>query len=167
MMFRHVALAAVALTLVACGKKEEQTITVRDPQTGEKVDVGVGSADKGQVTFKSKDGSVVVNSGANAKLPAGFIGYPGAEVVTSMLGNSKEGAGGMVSMTTKDAPATVLAYYKKELAAKGMAIKMESTLPTGGMIIAGGDNEGDKGAMVTADSSKPGETFVSVVMNAK
>jgi hypothetical protein len=168
MTVRYIIFAVAVMTLAACGKKEEQTITVRDPKKGESVDVGVGSTEKGQMTFKSKDGSVVVNSGENATLPAGFIGYPGAKIVTSMMGNSKaDGAGGMISMTTKDAPATVLAYYKKELAAKGMAVKMETTMPNGGMIIAGGDNESDKGAMVTANSEKPGETVVSVVMNIK
>jgi hypothetical protein len=168
MLVRYIAFAAVALILAACGKKDEQTITLRDPKTGESVDIGVNSAEKGQMTFKSKDGSVVVNAGEGATLPAGFIGYPGAKIVTSMLGNSKnDGAGGLISMTTKDAPATVLAYYKKALAARGMAVKMETTLPNGGMIIAGGDNESDKGAMVTANSEKPGETVVSVVMNSK
>jgi hypothetical protein len=171
-MKKLIALAAVAvLSLSACGKSEDKTISVKDPDSGEKVDVTMSGSDKSTMTIKSDEGSLVINSGDNARAPEGFDVYPGAKIKSSMTGIGESigsgtgvgsAAGTMVAMTTKDTPAAVLAYYKAKLVAKGMKIGMETTTPQGGMISAGGD--GDKpGALVTASATN-GETTVSVMM---
>jgi hypothetical protein len=168
-MKQILALSAIAVfALAACGKSEDKTITLKDPQTGEKVDVSVNGADKGTMTLKTDQGSLVINSGDNATVPDGVDVYPGAKVQSSMtgfgaaMGAAGGNAGSMVAMTTKDAPATVLAFYKTKFAAKGWKINMESSTPDGGMISAGGD-PAKPGALVTASVAN-GETTVSVMM---
>jgi hypothetical protein len=154
------------VALGGCGKAADKTVTVRDPGTGEKVDISVNDVGKGNMTIKTDKGSMVINAGADAKVPEGFETYPGAAVKSSITGFGSENgvtqAGGMVSMTTKDAPATVLAYYRGKFASKGWKIKMETTTPQGGMISAGGEDD-KSGAFVTATAVN-GETNVSVMM---
>ncbi len=150
------------LSLAGCGRSEDKTITFKDPETGEKVDINVGDAAKGNVTLHTKEGDMVINGGPNATLPAGFETYPGAVVQSSITGNADTGSGAMVTLKTKDAPAQVLAYYKQKFAAKGWKIGMEANTSKGGMITAGGENNGP-GAMITANA-EGGETIVGVIM---
>lgn len=160
-----VLITSVVMGLAACSKSNDKTITGKDPKTGESVDVSVNKSDTGDMTFKSKEGTVVINSGADAKLPAGVDVYPGAEVKSSIIGNGKDGSGAMLSMTTTEEPAKVLAFYKSKFAAKGWKISMETTMPTGGLIAAGGENNGP-GAMVTVNAEK-GQTVISVISGTK
>ncbi len=166
MKTHYVVAILVTLSLVACGKSENKSITIKDPKTGEKVDVNVSNAENGTITMKTDKGSLVINSGENATVPQGVDVYPGAKIKSSMsgmgMGNGAAGSGSLVSMTTKDDPATVMAFYKSKFIARGLKIDMETTTPAGGMITAGGQNS-TPGAMVTVAKSE-GETTVSVMM---
>jgi hypothetical protein len=157
----YITLSVAVLALSACGKSDT-TMTVKDPASGEKVDVTVNKADPGDMTIKSDNGTMVINSGADAKLPSGMIVYPGAEVQSSVNATNSEGVGNMVMLKSKDAPEKILAFYKEKLTASGMKISMETSMPNGGMIIAGGEKD-KPGAMVTANAEK-GETVISVMM---
>jgi hypothetical protein len=165
---RRISALSVFLTLAicGCGKSSEKTISVKDPQTGKKVDVTVNNVDKGNITLKTGQGSLVINSGESAKTPAGIDAYPGAKIQSSITGfgvdQGKSNSGSMLAMTTPDEPAKVLAYYRSKFASKGWKIKMETTTSEEGMISAGAD-EATAGALVTA-SRVSGETIVSVMI---
>ena len=151
--------------------------SVTDPKTGEKTKISVDakSGDK-TITVKSKDGdgtiSVSQDGEAPKNLPAYVPVYPGAKYMGSFAAaSSKSGeggpvAGGMVTFTTNDASAKVLAFYKDAFTKAGM--KEQGSGDMGGMALLSftkGDNE-QEGAQVMASPAPTGGTQVQVMYSA-
>ncbi|MBI5940317.1 MAG: hypothetical protein HY859_07815 [Caulobacterales bacterium] len=113
-------LAIAAVTLGACGKKEDSgkpTVTA--------------TADG--YTVRSQDGSATVTAGAGAaaaaNLPAFAQVYPGGQIQSSAagIGDAKTN-GGMVVFTTADAPDKVLAFYRSQAQASGLKSQLDADM---------------------------------------
>ncbi len=124
-----VVLSVAAVSLAACGKKEEA------PKPGVKVGPG------GAVTITGKDGAVV-QSGAGVKvdLPDFAPLYPGAQAQQSATTvASSEGAGGMIVYTAAATPDQVLAFYRDRVKAAGMGETAEMNMGAARMLSATDD----------------------------
>ena len=110
---------AVALLVSGCDQKPEK-------KESEHVSI---SRDGGKITIQSDNGKAKVeittgDKGLTAKMP-GFVSlYPGAKVQSNMQGAAASGMGGGVIFTAKDAPETVIAFYRDKAKAEGMAETM-------------------------------------------
>lgn len=122
-MMKQLTILAALLALAACGsKKSEKTITTADGSTIkiEQKD----SEDGAKFTATSANGTATLTTGGAGQWPAGLTdyapAYPGGEVGASFSGSSKDGAGGMVTFTTRDSPERVIEFYKARAAAAGL-----------------------------------------------
>jgi hypothetical protein len=121
-IFAMVALGA-AVSLAACGKKDEKTVysnggaTVTQSSSGDHMTITGANGEK-----------VEFGSGSSAKMPSYLPLYPGANITASFSGQGKDGSGGVVTFHTGATPADVISFYKKKAAAAGMteAMNMES-----------------------------------------
>lgn len=171
---RITALVIVAtLSLIGC-KPATPSYTVTDPTTGEKAKVSVAdkAGDK-TVTVTTKDGdgtiSVAEDGEAPKNLPAYIPLYPGAKYLGSFAAASHQKAesgpdaggpvaGGIVSFSTPDPAAKVLAFYKQAFTRAGMTEQASGDM--GGMAMLSfskGDNE-QEGAQVMASPDTGGDT---------
>lgn len=121
-----IVMSVAALSLAACGKKEET------PKPGVKVSPG------GTVTITGKDGAVI-RSGENLKvdLPAFAPVFPGGASegsVTSVA--SAEGKGGMYVYTAPASPDQVLTFYRDKVKAAGMGETVEMNMGAARMLSA-------------------------------
>lgn len=169
MRIAFVCVAAVAaLSLAACGKKEEKAgVSVSSGGVVVRGNDGsvVTSTNDGTVVVKGKDGQAVMASGPNAKvtMPSFAPLYPGATIESSIGGltsEDKKANGGAVTYTVKATPAEVVAFYKQKAEAAGLKRLMETNMGTSAMYSAEGDTS-DKGFQVIA-SSADGPTSVTV-----
>lgn len=117
-----VAAALAALSLGACGKKED----------GGKPTV---TATPGGYTVKSNDGTATVTTGAGAAnaadagLPAFAPLYPGAQVQSTAAGIGDDKTnGGMVVFLTTDSPDQVLAFYRSKALANGLKSQLDANM---------------------------------------
>jgi hypothetical protein len=160
--------AVAALSLAACGKKEEKTgvsvssggVTVRG-----KDGAVVTSTNDGTVVIKGKDGQTVMASGPNAKaaMPSFAPLYPGATIESSIAGltsEDKKADGGAVTYSVKATPQEIVAFYKEKAKAAGLTPKMETNMGSSAMYAAEGSSA-DKGFQVIASS---GEGTTSVTL---
>lgn len=132
-----VIIAAAGLT--ACGKSGTQVYT------DGKSSVAVSNSGDGHVTISGSNGEKVEIGGKQdvaGKLPSYLPMYPGGEIKTSMIGNGKDGMGGMVMFHTNAAASDVIAFYKGKATAAGMADTMD--MNTGGTTMYVGTNEKTK-----------------------
>lgn len=169
-------ISLATLSVVAC-KPPTPSYTVTDPKTGEKTKISVdGQGDNKTITVNTKDGagtiSVAQEGEAPKNLPSYVPLYPGAKYLGSFAAaskNSSEGgpvAGGMVSFTTTDPSAKVLAFYKEAFSKAGMTEQASGDM--GGMSMVSfskGDNE-QEGAQVMATPASTGGTQVQVMYSA-
>lgn len=113
-------LAIAAVSLGACGKKEES-------------DKPTITATPGGYTVKSNDGSATITTGAGAataaNLPTFAPVYPGGQVQSSAagIGDAKTN-GGMVVFTTADAPDKVLTFYRGKAQANGLKTQLDADM---------------------------------------
>lgn len=121
-----IVLSVAALSLAACGKKEEA------PRPGVKVGPG------GAVTITGKDGAVVqAGAGVKVDLPAFAPLYPGSQLNESTTTvASPQGAGGMVVYTAAATSEQVLAFYRDKVKAAGMGEVAEMNMGAARMISA-------------------------------
>lgn len=174
---RHVVLIAFAsLGLIAC-KPPTPSYTVTDPKTGEKTKISVDAkAGDNTITINSKDGagtiSVAQDGEAPKNLPSYVPLYPGAKYMGSFAAASDKSAqgqpvaGGMVTFTTNDPSAKVLAFYKDAFTKAGMTERASGDM--GGMAMLSfskGDNE-QEGAQIMASPAPSGGTQVQLVYSA-
>lgn len=150
-----------ALLLAGCSREKETAVVTADGQ-----EVKITSDDEGKefnATIETKDGTATITAGQGLKadLPAGFTPYPGAEVVTSAAFGGGNSEATMVSMTTKDAPDKVIAFYRKQAEAAGLTVASASQTPTSSTIMAG--KEGGASANVTASSTGEGTSITLIV----
>lgn len=149
----------------SCSPKAEKTMSVKDPQTGEKVDVTVSeelfSKDK-EINIKNeKEGtSLKISQGEIPNsMPSYIEPYPGAAELTSVQATGKEvnkdGKVNMISFKSKDAPVKIIEFYEGKLAQHGF--KKEASANFGPMQMATLANDQTKQAlqlMITQEPNK-------------
>jgi predicted enzyme related to lactoylglutathione lyase len=169
-------IALATLSVVAC-KPPTPSYTVTDPKTGEKTKISVDAkGDNSTITVNTKDGagtiSVAQEGEAPKNLPSYVPLYPGAKYLGSFAAasdKSSEGgpvAGGMVTFSTTDPSAKVLAFYKEAFTKAGL--KEQASGDMGGMAMLSfskGENE-QEGAQVMATPAPSGGTQVQVMYSA-
>lgn len=129
-----VVMIGAAVSLAACGKKDEKTVY----SDGQNTITQSGSGDHMTVTG-SNGAKMEFGSGASAKMPSYLPLYPGAKITASFTGQGKDGAGGVVTFHTDAAPGDVIAFYKQKAAAAGMVDAMN--METGGTTMFAANNE--------------------------
>ncbi|TSB04330.1 hypothetical protein [Sphingorhabdus contaminans] len=169
---RHFIPFAALLALTACGSKEETTtVTTADGQEIKITSDADNNSESGTITFEGKDGEGKITFGdaaAKEGLPLGMPVYPGGEVKGAFMGGSeKEGsAGGMATVMTKDAPAKVVDFYKKEAEKRGLKIESQAT-SSANMASFTAKGANDSSLVVTATPSDEGGTAVVLIGGAK
>jgi major membrane immunogen (membrane-anchored lipoprotein) len=159
-MRHYLILSASLLALAACGKSDEQTITIKEDDgstatatigksdkqtitiTGADGNTATATANGDKVTIKSNEGNMTIEQNGTAKFPDGAPQYPGSKITSTMNSNGDGKNSNMVEIETNDQPADVLAFYKaKMIAAKRPIAGEVTTSPTSGMIMSGGDKD--------------------------
>lgn len=118
---------AACLALAACGGEK----TVYSDAEGNEVKVTrEGDGDASEIKIESADGSATVNiegESSNAKLPFGLKLYPGAKIVSTMVGNSDGKSGGLYVMESSGKRDAIFDWYKRALVDGGFKIESEIT----------------------------------------
>jgi hypothetical protein len=152
-------LSASVLALAACGKSDEQTITVKDDD-GSTATATVDTKDE-KVTIKTNEGNMTMELNGSAKFSNAAPQYPGSKITNSMQSRSDGKSSNMVEMETNDSPADVLAFYRAKMTEAKRPIAGETTSPAGGMIMSGGDKDG---LMITVER-KNDKTVALIIMS--
>lgn len=121
-MLKQTTILIALFALAACGdNKSQQTITTPDGSTV-KIEQKDGE-DSARITSTSADGSAAMTTGGGwPKGAADYApAYPGATVVSSMLGSSSDGAGGMIAFETADPPARIVEFYQARAKSAGLS----------------------------------------------
>lgn len=118
------------------------------------------SGNGGHFTMKAADGkqTVEINAsggGTDMKLPGFVAAYPGGKIQSTTIGSGAEGSSGTFIFETADAPAAVIAWYKKKSADAGLARGIDMNLGTTSMFTANADG-GKKALQVIAATSGSG-----------
>src|SRR4051812_40511588 len=106
---------AALLALAGCGR------------SGGEAEAGnaAAGARPGDVTITTPNGSVAIHAGgAPAGLPDGIPAYPNADAGQNVdiNGGSAPGQGRILSFSTRDAPAQVIAFYAQAIGAGGYTV---------------------------------------------
>jgi uncharacterized protein YneF (UPF0154 family) len=168
--------------------EEAGTITVRNKKTGEVVTVNFDDIQDGKLSFTtdegevkvdasqldengsmtvtSGDGSVVVATGKpSAKdLPSWVPMYPGTEPTSRHSMRTETTLSGGFEITTEDAVADVLEFYRSELESAGYEISVNTYTQDeteGGMV--NGNNEAEHRSIIVILSREAGENTKAVV----
>ena len=160
--------AAATLLLGACGGKDERTVYSDAEGNRAVVTTDRANPDMGEVRISGKDGEMVVKTGTSAALPFGLQLMPGSQVVSSITasgtGGGQPGSGAMVSTTTGASPADAIAFYRKQIEAKGMAV--ENTVTMNNMTMIGGkagDGGGFQVMALPGEGDQAGKTMVNIM----
>jgi hypothetical protein len=168
--------------------EEAGTITVRNRKTGEEITVNFEDIEDGKLSFTtdegevkvdasqldesgsmtvtSEDGSVVFATGKpSAKdLPSWVPMYPGTEPSSRHSMRTETTLSGGFEITTDDAVADVLEFYRSELESAGYEISVNTYTQDdteGGMV--NGNNEAEQRSVVVILSREAGENTKAVV----
>jgi hypothetical protein len=168
--------------------EEAGTITVRNKKTGEEITVNFEDIEDGKLSFTtdegevkvdasqldesgsmtvtSEDGSVVFATGKpSAKdLPSWVPMYPGTEPSSRHSMRTETTLSGGFEITTDDAVADVLEFYRSELESAGYEISVNTYTQDdteGGMV--NGNNEAEQRSVVVILSREAGENTKAVV----
>jgi len=166
-------------------------ITIRQKSTGKTMTVTFDDLKRGKITFKEdgkdavtleahgngdtgslqmKSGSESLTFGANqAALPAWIPAYPNSKPTGTFSMNNKEGTSASFQFQTQDAPATVVAFYERELKQSGFHITATSTSESGassGGLLSGDDAANHRTVLVTVGTGNQATT-VSVTYSQK
>lgn len=163
-----VPVALGGLLLAACSGEQTRTVTVPDGAGGTAAVKTTEKGDTTEVVISGADGksTATITTGATgagpANLPAFAPVYPGAKIETSMQGSGPEGSGGVLVMTTPDAPDKVAAFYDAQISAAGLGDV--TRLTTNDMRMIGG-SAGEKGpsANVTITPNPGGGTQINLI----
>lgn len=159
--------------LSACGSNEDTTtVTTAD---GEEIKITSdtdSSNESGTITFEGKDGEGKITFGdaaAKEGLPLGLPVYPGGEVKGAFMGGGTGESGGMATVMTKAAPATVVDFYKAEAERRGFKINTRSTSTTEKGEMASFSAKGADGGtlVVTATPAEDGGTAAVIIGGGK
>lgn len=166
-MLRLTMMALALAGLSACGGKKDQTATIVTESGGDghaqKATI-VADGQHEKVTIKSDDGKSTLDIGGNSAAEVAKLAplYPGAKVVSSMIGQSAEGAGGMATLSTTASKEAVIAFYKRVVAERGL--KQVSEVTTNGNYVLVAGNEGGEGGMqIMVQPGEKGDTQVTII----
>jgi hypothetical protein len=156
------------LALAACGGQDTKTVTVPAGDGGTATVKTTEKGDTQEVTITGPDGksTAVITAGdgaaAPANLPAFAPVYPGAKIESSLSGSGPEGSGGVLVMTTKDAPDKVAAFYEARIKAANLGDTTRFSNNDMQMI---GGTAGEKGpsANVTIAPDPAGGTRINLI----
>jgi hypothetical protein len=159
---------SIAALLAACGSETSGEFTTEGGESAEyTIDEKSGET---RMTVDGPDGPATLRSGAEVplSLPKGFSLYPGAKVVTNTVVKKPDGTGVMVMFETPDAPDKVIAHYRREAEAAGIAISVAMT--TDRTVMIGGEDKGGRltfsaNANAGADDGEP--TSVQLIIGSK
>jgi hypothetical protein len=142
------AVAMAALSLAACGKKEDSgkpTVSVTP----------------GGYTVKGADGSIVTGGGAAlaARMPDFAPVYPGAEIKASSATTSGEDQVGSVTFTSTAQPQAVVDFYKQKATAAGFDTAAEANVGVG-LMYAATDKASRRNLQIIVTTEGGGSTAV-------
>ena len=153
---RYPIICTALLALAACGQSgtEAQDDGAEVSQDG-----------AGNVSVESSEGTATVRRGAAiAGLPEGVPAYPGADTSASVdvTGASPEGEQGrVITFTTADPPAQVIAFYARSVGGAGYSIANQATMGPTAMLTA--QKAGGRTITVTATQAGA-STQVNIVV---
>ena len=102
--------------------ENKKVIRVRNKRNNEEVTLNLNDILQGKlkISHEGKDGVETFEVGGKVKLPSWLPAYPGADLKGIGAGHSdKEGAGGLATFDTADAPEKVMAFYREGLQKRG------------------------------------------------
>lgn len=165
------------------------TVTIRNKKTGETITLNAedikkgrlkfsnekgeevtieGSQEQGKVRISSPQGEMVFGEGAG-ELPDWIPLYPGAKASGSWQTRSQEEAGGAAVFTTADPPDRVMAFYERELKARGFS-PSTSRFEQDGKLVGGlvqGKTAQGRTLTVTVTREEGGQTNVALAYEVK
>jgi len=142
--------------------------TFRNKTTGEETTMSYSDIAEGKITVKDAEGRVTQVSGKAdmSSVPKWVPRYPGGEAEGGVL-QQKQGSKveGLVNITTADAPAKVVAFFKAAGEKAGMTAGSENTMNVGGQEIASVELSGDAKKLTVNAVKGAGEakTMVNLV----
>ena len=164
---------AAMLALSACGDNDKTTtVTTADSEEIRITSDTDKNTESGTITFEGKDGEGKITFGdaaAKEGLPLGLPVYPGGEVKGAFMGGGTGESGGMATVMTKAAPATVVDFYKAEAERRGFKISTRSTTSTEkGEMASFSAKDADGGTLVvTATPAEDGGTAAVIIGGGK
>ena len=168
--------------------EEAGTITVRNKKTGEEITVNFEDIEDGKLSFTTDEGEVKVDASeleesgsmtitneegevvfATGKpsaqdLPSWVPMYPGTEPTSRHSMRTETTLSGGFEVTTSDAVADVLEFYRSELDSAGYTMSVNTYTQDdteGGMV--NGNNEAEQRAVIIIISREAGEDTKAVV----
>ncbi|OBX20756.1 hypothetical protein A9995_03455 [Erythrobacter sp. QSSC1-22B] len=148
-----------SLFLTACSPApEEETVAEQESQQFEtgiyEVDPETGET---RAVVNNEDGTTTMRAGERVvpRLPEGFSIYPGAEIRNTIQIGRNDAAGVMVSLASEDSPADLVAFYRRQAEAAGIAIELH--LETDAMTMIAGEAP-DGTSFAFQSSGETGET---------
>ncbi len=166
-MKRLIALATAA-ALAGCGGSDTQEGTFESAD-GEEGSYAISSDDDGQsaVSIKTEDGefNMRMGSGGTVNYVEGLSGYPGMAVINSTDVNYGEGRNASVTFMTKDKPAEVVEFYRKQAEAGGFKVNTEVKMDQS--LIIGGDAEDGRTFSLNVSPSEEGGSAANLGFSEK
>ena len=159
--------AILSLVLVAaCGKA--------DNPAEDRADAGgkppAVTAEKSPPSSTVKTGDAVVATGpaaAGVKTPDHAPLYPGAAVITSIVGESGVGAGGAMTFKAGGTPTQVIAFYETKARETGRPVTMKAAMGGDVQMLTTGDSGEGKGALQVIASPAEGGSEVQMTWSAR
>ena len=153
--------AAALLALAACGRSGGEA--ERQAAAGNVAISGV----PGDVTISTPNGTAQIHSGAGAPagLPEGVPAYPNVVAGQSVdiNGGSAQGQGRILSFSTSDAPAQVIAFYAQAVGAGGYTVANRMDMGASSTMTA---TRGEGQAVNIVATQVGGSTRVQIIIGA-
>lgn len=149
-------IAISALALSACGGGDQsgtvegedgETVTYSVDQDGDTYNLSVNDD-------SDRKASMQVGDDIAAEFPAGFSLYPGASVTQNATFSEGDGVGVMIGIQSSDPAADLIAFYRAQAVATGIAIDSEGS--TSGMRVVSGSGPDDVNFTLSAVPSGGG-----------
>ena len=152
-------IGAALLALAACGRSGGEA------QRGAG-NVAIGGA-PGDITISTPNGTAQIHAGtgAPAGLPEGIPAYPNVQAGQSVdiSGGSVQGQGRILSFSTPDAPAQVIAFYAQAVAAGGYSVANRMDMGATSALTA---TRGEGQAVNIVATQAGGGTQVQIIIGA-
>jgi hypothetical protein len=117
-----------------------------------------------------RTGDAVVATGpaaAGVKTPDHAPLYPGAVVITSIVGESGVGAGGAMTFKAGGTPTQVIAFYEAKARETGRPVTMKAAMGGDVQMLTTGDSGEGKGALQVIASPAEGGSEVQMTWSAR
>ena len=150
-----IAVALAAVSLSACGRKEETATAVPTSESSYTVTTNEGGAVTTQTAASAGAGvsALAVNMPDYAPL------YPGATVKASSTTSANDHQVGSVTYVTTAAPQAVIDFYKPKVAAAGFTTSADANIGVG-LMYAATDQAKARSLQIIATAEKAGTAVV-------